>query len=86
MRPLLTPAKPAYSGTCFIEIAVASGSQNCQASVAAIGSGTLMAVAPGKGIIAHRYADGGVLGYVALNKPEGWMRSIDFGDPSAGLR
>ncbi|UFR07021.1 FAD-dependent monooxygenase [Streptomyces sp. Go40/10] len=86
VRPLLTPAKPVYSGTCFIEIALASGVQDCQASVAAIGSGTLMAVAPDKGIIAHRYADGHVRGYVALNKPEEWMRSIDFGDPSAGLR
>ncbi|MFF5585437.1 FAD-dependent oxidoreductase [Streptomyces hygroscopicus] len=86
VRPLLTPAEPLYSGTCFIDIALASGGQDCRASVAAIGSGTLMAVAPGKGIIAHRYADGRVRGYVALNKPEEWMRSIDFGDPSAGLR
>lgn len=86
VRPLLTPAKPLYSGTCFIEIALASGGQNCRASVAAIGSGTLMAVAPGKGIIAHRYAGGHVRGYVAPNKPEEWMRSITFGDPSAGLR
>jgi hypothetical protein len=85
VRPLLTPAKPLHSGTCFIEIARASGGSNYRASVAAIGSGTLMAVAPGKGIIVHRYADGRVRGYVALNKPEGWMRSIDFGDPSAGL-
>jgi 2-polyprenyl-6-methoxyphenol hydroxylase-like FAD-dependent oxidoreductase len=86
VRPLLTPAEPLYSGTCFLETALASGGQNHRASVAAIGSGTLMAVAPGKGIIAHRYADGHVRGYVALNKPETWMRSIDFGDPSAGLR
>ncbi|MEU2687404.1 NAD(P)/FAD-dependent oxidoreductase [Streptomyces hygroscopicus] len=86
VRPLLTPAKPLYSGTCFIDIALASGGQDCRASVAAIGSGTLMAVAPGKGIIAHRHADGHVRGYVALNKPEEWMRSIDFGDRSAGLR
>ncbi|GGS00678.1 FAD-dependent oxidoreductase [Streptomyces humidus] len=86
VRPLLTPAEPLFSGTCFIEIALTSGGQNFRASVAAIGSGTLMAVAPGKGIIAHRYADGRVRGYVALNKPEEWMRSIDFGDPSAGLR
>ncbi|MFF3227156.1 FAD-dependent oxidoreductase [Nocardia suismassiliense] len=86
VRPLLTPAKPLYSGTCFIEIALTSCGQNCRASVAAIGSGTLMAVAPGKGIITHRYADGQVRGYVALNKSEEWMRSIDFGDPSAGLR
>ncbi|MBO4256161.1 FAD-dependent oxidoreductase [Streptomyces griseorubiginosus] len=86
VRPLLTPAKPVFSGTCFIEIALASRDQNCLASVAAIGSGTLMAVAPGKGIIAHRHADGQVRGYVALNKPEEWMRSINFADPSAGLR
>ncbi|WP_201761480.1 MULTISPECIES: FAD-dependent oxidoreductase [unclassified Nonomuraea] len=50
VRPLLTPAKPLYSGTCFIEIALTSGGQDCRASVAAIGSGTLMAVAPGKGL------------------------------------
>ncbi|MFF4472294.1 FAD-dependent oxidoreductase [Streptomyces sp. NPDC001599] len=87
VRSLLTPAKPLYSGTCFIEIALgAGGAQDCRASVAAIGSGTLMAVAPGKGIIAHRCADGRVRGYAALNKPEEWVRSIDFGDPSTGLR
>ncbi|CAM5615670.1 Flavin-dependent monooxygenase OS=Streptomyces tendae OX=1932 GN=GUR47_35690 PE=3 SV=1 [Streptomyces tendae] len=85
VRPLLTPAKPLYSGTCFIEIALAPAGRNSRASVAAIGGGTLMAVAPGRGIIAHRYADGHVRGYVALNKPEEWTRSIDFGDPSAGL-
>ncbi|MFE9347827.1 FAD-dependent oxidoreductase [Streptomyces olivaceus] len=92
VRSLLTPAKPLYSGTCFIEIALTAGARNSRdsrdsrASVAAIGSGTLMAVAPGKGVIAHRCADGSVRGYVALNGPEEWMRSIDFGDPSAGLR
>ncbi|GAA5105396.1 FAD-dependent oxidoreductase [Nocardia iowensis] len=86
VRPLLTPATPRYSGTCFIEIALAPGDPNHRASVAAIGSGTLIAAAPGKGITVHRYANGLVRGYVVLNKPEGWMRSIDFGDPSAGLR
>ncbi|WP_329031082.1 FAD-dependent oxidoreductase [Streptomyces sp. NBC_01423] len=85
VRPLLTPARPLYSGTCFVEIALAPDGRNNRARFAAIGSGTLMAVAPGKGVIAHRYADGHVRGYVALNKPEDWMRSIDFSDPSAGL-
>ncbi|MFD5801514.1 FAD-dependent oxidoreductase [Streptomyces sp. NPDC127020] len=83
---MLTPAAPRYSGTCFVEVALASGNGIRGAGVASIGSGTLMAVAPGKGIIVHRYADGQVRGYVALNKSEEWMRSIDFGDPSAGLR
>jgi 2-polyprenyl-6-methoxyphenol hydroxylase-like FAD-dependent oxidoreductase len=86
VRPLLTPAKPLYSGTCFIEIAFAPDDPDHRTNVAAIGSGTLMAVARGRGIMVHRNADGGVSGYVALNKPEAWMGSIDFGDPSAGLR
>ncbi|MGK4904202.1 FAD-dependent oxidoreductase [Streptomyces albus] len=86
VRPLLTTAKPRFSGTCFVEIALAPGGRDRRESVAAIGSGTLMAVEPGKGIIAHRYADGSVRGYAALNKPEEWMRSIDFGDLSRGLR
>lgn len=86
VRPLLSEAKPVYSGTCFIEIALAADDDRHERSIAAIGRGTLMAVAPGKGIIAHRNSDGSVAGYVALNEPEGWVRSIDFSDARAGLR
>ena len=85
VRPLVSDARPAYSGTCFIEIALAAGDVRHAASVAAIGTGTLMAAAPGRGILAHRNADGSVSGYVALNEPEAWVRSIDFGDARAGL-
>ena len=85
VRPLLSDAAPVYSGTCFIEIALHAGDARHAESVAAIGIGTLMATAPGKGIIAHRNADGSVAGYVALNEPEEWIRSIDFGDARAGL-
>jgi 2-polyprenyl-6-methoxyphenol hydroxylase-like FAD-dependent oxidoreductase len=85
VRPRLSKAAPVYSGTCFIEIALAANDMRHGPSVAAIGSGTLMAVAPGKGIIAHRNADGTVAGYAALNKPEAWVRSLDFRDRQAGL-
>ncbi|MCM2477592.1 FAD-dependent monooxygenase [Rhizobium sp. CG5] len=85
VRPVLSDAKPIYSGTCFIEIAFAAGDARYAKSVAAIGAGTLMAVAPGKGIIAHRNADGSVNGYVALNEPEAWIESIDFSKARAGL-
>lgn len=85
VRPFLSDARPGYSGTCFIEIASAADDGRHELSLEAIGRGTLMAVAPGKGIIAHRNADGTVSGYVALNKPEEWMRSLEFADRSAGL-
>ena len=85
VRPLLSDAKPIYAGTCFVEIALPAGDARHKASVEAIGNGTLMAVTPGKGIIAHRYADGSVRGYVALNKPEDWIGSVDFGNVAAGL-
>jgi 2-polyprenyl-6-methoxyphenol hydroxylase-like FAD-dependent oxidoreductase len=44
-----------------------------------------MAVAPGKGILAHHNADETLHVYVALNKPEEWIDSIDFSDAKAGL-
>ena len=85
VRPLLSHTTPDYSGTCFIEIALAAGDPRQAACVAAIGTGTLMAAALGKGIIAHHSADGSVAGYVALNQPEEWVRSIDFSDARATL-
>lgn len=85
VRPLLSDSEPIYSGTAFIETFLFDGDTRHKASADAIGSGTLMAVAPGKGILAHRYANGTLHTYVALNKPEDWTKSIDFTDSKAGL-
>lgn len=85
VRPLLSDARPVYSGTCFIEIALPTDVTRHDATARLIGSGTLMALAPGQGIMVHRYADGSVRGYVALNKPEGWIDAIGLADPQAGL-
>ncbi len=86
VRPLLSAAKPAYIGTTFVETRLFDGDTRHPASAAAIGNGTLMAVEPGKGILAHRYANGDLHAYVALNKPEAWMDAIDFSRPEAALQ
>jgi 2-polyprenyl-6-methoxyphenol hydroxylase-like FAD-dependent oxidoreductase len=85
IRPLLSDAVPTYSGTTFVELRLREGNTTHRALAEAIGRGTLMAVAPGKGILAHRHADGSLQTYVALNKPQPWFASIDIHDRAAVL-
>ena len=85
VRPLLSEAKPAYVGTSFIETYLFDSDTHHKASAEAVGGGALFALAPGKGIAAHREPNGVLHTYVEMNKPKEWIDSIDFSDQVAAL-
>lgn len=85
VRPLLSAARPSYAGTTFVETRLFDGPTRHKASAEAIGSGTLMAIEPGKAILAHHHANGTLHTYIALNKPQAWIDAIDFSQPAAAL-
>jgi 2-polyprenyl-6-methoxyphenol hydroxylase-like FAD-dependent oxidoreductase len=85
VRPLLSDAIPAYVGTSFIETYLYDADTRHKPSADVVGGGALFAVAPGKGILAHREPNGVLHTYVELNKPKNWIDSIDFSDPVTAL-
>jgi 2-polyprenyl-6-methoxyphenol hydroxylase-like FAD-dependent oxidoreductase len=85
VRPLLSKANPAYVGLTYIETYLFDSDTHHQASAAAVGGGSLFALSPGKGILAHREPNGVLHTYVALKRPEDWITHIDFSDPAKAL-
>lgn len=85
VRPLLSNAKPTYAGTAFIETYLHNADIKHRAAAEAVGGGGMFALAPGKGILAHREPNGVLHTYVALNKPKAWIEAIDFSNQTAAL-
>jgi 2-polyprenyl-6-methoxyphenol hydroxylase-like FAD-dependent oxidoreductase len=85
VRPLLSEAQPVYVGTVFVETYLFDSDSRHQASARAVGGGAMYALAPGKGIAAHREPGGVLHTYVELNKPQDWIDSLDFSDPASAL-
>jgi 2-polyprenyl-6-methoxyphenol hydroxylase-like FAD-dependent oxidoreductase len=83
VRPLLSEAKPAYAGITYVETYLYDSDLRHKASAEVVGGGALFAMAPGRGIMAHREPNGVLHTYVAMRKPEGWIADIDFSDPAA---
>ncbi|WP_337267139.1 FAD-dependent oxidoreductase [Oryzifoliimicrobium ureilyticus] len=82
VRPLLTSVKPSYVGILFVETWLLDSDRRHQATADMVGDGTLMAVAPGQGIFAHRHGDGCLQGYIALKRPQRWIEGLDISTPA----
>ncbi|GJG89420.1 monooxygenase [Gemmatimonadetes bacterium T265] len=78
VRPLLSDATPAYTGTTFVETYLYDADARHPAAAAAVGGGAMYALTPGKGIVAHREAGGVLHTYVELTRPAAWVAGIDF--------
>ncbi|MFF4354955.1 FAD-dependent oxidoreductase [Streptomyces sp. NPDC001530] len=83
IRPLLCDAKPEYVGTTFIDTYLYDADERHTATAEAVGVGAMYALAPGKGIIAHREAGNILHAYVELNRSAEWIAGIDFTDAAA---
>ena len=82
VRALLS-TQPEYIGTTFIETYLYDADKRHSAAAAAVGSGAMYALTPGKGIVAHREAGDILHTYVELNRPAEWIAGIDFTDAAA---
>ncbi|GAA3239329.1 FAD-dependent oxidoreductase [Dactylosporangium siamense] len=83
VRPLLSDAQPWYSGYTFVETYLHDADERHPATAEAVGAGAMYALAPGKGICAHREAGGILHTYVELHRPADWVAAIDFTDAAA---
>ncbi|MCX4548213.1 FAD-dependent monooxygenase [Streptomyces sp. NBC_01267] len=83
VRPLLSGATPEYIGRSFIETYLFDSDTRHPAAAKAVGGGAMLALAPGKGIQAHRESGGTLHTYVALSRPQDWFAGIDFTDSAA---
>ncbi|MET8078877.1 NAD(P)/FAD-dependent oxidoreductase [Streptomyces sp. NPDC005303] len=83
VRPLLSPAKPAYTGMSCVEVYLHDADTRHPASAKVVGGGALFVLAPGKGFVTHRERGGNLHTYVMLARPQDWFADIDFSDSAA---
>lgn len=86
VRPLVTNARPSYSGVSFIEFGIADAAEKHPAVAALVGRGSLFAMEDDQGLIAQCNSSGFIRVYAAFRMPqEGWEDSakISFASPAA---
>ncbi|WP_239092251.1 NAD(P)/FAD-dependent oxidoreductase [Streptomyces sp. SID14478] len=83
IRPLLSDARPAYTGISFVEADLLPGTGRHTEVTALTGGGSTFSLGDGRALLTHRESDGRVHTYVAVKAPEEWLGSIDFSDTQA---
>lgn len=86
VRPILTPARPVYTGVSFVELCISNVAEKHPTIATSVGNGTLFSYADSKGIIAQRNGDGRLRIYLAFREPEGTVMAGVGEDASADAK
>ncbi|WP_326565363.1 NAD(P)/FAD-dependent oxidoreductase [Amycolatopsis rhabdoformis] len=73
IRPLVSDARPEYTGISFVELDLLDVATQHPEAAALVGGGMFFGLGAGRGILAHREPDGSVHLYVALQVAEDWV-------------
>lgn len=80
VRPLLSGARPAYSGISFVEANLFNVDADHPVEAEAMGGGMLFALGGDTGILGHRETDGSLHVYLGQRSDQSWIDTIDFTD------
>ncbi|MEW2545582.1 NAD(P)/FAD-dependent oxidoreductase [Streptomyces sp. NPDC047002] len=84
VRPLVSGAVPAYSGTSFVETYLFDAESRHPATAKAVGGGSMFAFDTNERWMgAHRESGETLHAYVALARPLAWFDAVDFTDGAA---
>lgn len=72
VRPLVSDARPVYTGVSFVESRLFEASTRHPELSAAVGGGMLFALSDDRGVLAHRESGDELCSYAAFKAPEGW--------------
>ena len=86
VRPLVSDATPQYVGTSLIETYLYDVDNQHPSAANIVGQGTMYALAPGKGIQAHREPGNVIHTYIALRQTEAELDQIDFNNSNVALK
>ncbi|MFC4332698.1 FAD-dependent oxidoreductase [Streptomyces andamanensis] len=80
IRPLVSAARPAYTGVSFVEADLREADARHPVAAEVVGGGFFFALGAGRGFLAHRETHGDLHVYAAAVAPEDWLDGIDFTD------
>lgn len=82
IRPLLSDARPTYTGISFVETDLLDPDVGHPRSAAVIGNGFFICLGHERGLLGHRETDGSLHVYTALKVDEAWPDVVDFTNPA----